>query len=188
MKSMKKNKEFKIGFCMSDGDIKEGIKMDYDSFVNDFDMGIFSVCKEWQNKNSEIYITIKDGETLVGYICFMPLKKSTYEKYRKGLLHDSQISGDDIVPYKSQHKYNCLFCSIVIKKDYQNGIAIIMLLDALKQKILDLKSRNIDIERVLADCVTEDGIKLFSRLGFNYICSHEGGKIYELNSNILNSL
>ena len=183
-----KNKEFEIGFYMSDNDIKEAINMDYDYFSNDFDMGVFSVCKEWQNKNSEIYITVKKENKLIGYICFMPLKKSTYEKYRKGLLHDNKLSGDDIDIYKPNRKYRCLFCSIVIKKEYQNGNTIKVLLKALKQKLLELKSRNIEIERVLADCVTPDGMKLASKLGFKFICKHDGGSIYELNNSPLNLL
>ena len=178
-----KNKEFEIGFYMSENDIKEAINMDCDFFSNDLDIGVFSVCKAWQNKNSEIYITVKKENALVGYICFMPLKKSTYEKYRKGLLLDSQLSANDIVAYKPKNKYKCLFCSIVIKKEYQNGKTIKLLLSALKQRLLELKSRNIVIEKILADCVTKDGIKLFSRLGFKFIGKHDGKSLYEFNNN-----
>ena len=107
-------------------------------------------------------------------------------------MHETQLTGDDILPYETGHKYNCLFCSIAIKQDYRNCHVLTLLLEAMNQKLVSLKSRNIEISKILADCVTDKGIKLvsklFSRLGFKHICTHEGGEIYEFNGNLLDLL
>lgn len=165
---------------MTDEDLKQAIALDGESYSAEENVGIFSLCKEWYNKNPLMYTVMKHEGEVIGYVNFLPLTKDSYEKYKAGEMHDYEIREDDIETYEFDKHYNALLTSIVIKEDYRNGEAIKLLWDGFLDKLSHLKKLGIEIDNVLADCVSKDGEKFVGdRLGFDYITESKDGKIFE---------
>lgn len=69
--------------------------------------------------------------------------------------------------------------AVAIKEEYQDGEAIIELWNGLLNK---LKSLNLTISSVVADCVSKHGEKFEKqRLNAKFITNSNGGKVYEGN-------
>ena len=73
--------------------------------------------------------------------------------------------------------FNCLFTSIVIKPEYQDTNMVRELWNGFLENI---KQKKLKIDKVIIDCVSEDGEKFVKR-NFNakYITNSCEGKIYE---------
>ena len=73
----------------------------------------------------------------------------------------------------------CLFMSIVIDKKYQDGKAVILLTQALLDKINSYAKKGIYIKQMLAECVSEDGRRYITKT-FNgkKITNGKNGEIY----------
>lgn len=142
---------------------------------------VYQVCKFWLIKNDESFIIIKEKRfnKVVGYICFLPLVESVYQKYRDGKIHEYELRSKDILKYENGKSYNGLFCCIIIDEQHRDKTAIFELVEGFNKLIKSLNRRNIKIEKMVADCITKDGIKFVEREGYSYIKSYKGGKIYE---------
>jgi hypothetical protein len=171
-------KQFKIQQSMSLKELKESILLDKDTY-EDKDAGILELCLSWYQKNPLVYTVIKCNDEVIGYINFLPLKKSCYMLYKSGKIHDWQIKPKDIDNYIPNNAYNCLLTSIVLKEEYRDGQTVKLLWNGFLEKLQNFKKQNINIDYVLADCVSDDGEKFVKKLGFYFVCEHEGGKIFE---------
>ena len=116
---------------------------------------------------------------VIGYINFMQITDTAYNKVKQGKLKDYELSIDDIVLFQSKKPLKCLFTSIVIHPDYQTGFA----LNRLWQGFIDkLKSLNLTITSVIMDCVTDIGEKCaIQYLSAKFVNNSKNGKIYEGN-------
>lgn len=172
-------KNWNIKYVMTEELLKQAIDLDKSVF-EDNDIGDFNKCKEWLNINKEIYTILLFNNKVVGYINFMPITRDCYCKIKKGELKDYQINISDILPFEKDKEYNCLMTSIVIHKEFRNGIAVQRLWNGFKDKLLAFKKRNIKISLIIMDCVTDIGEKCaINYLNAKYVCNSNGGKIYE---------
>lgn len=170
--------KFKIETRVNDALIKEMIEIDKSVFKGN-NIGAFDRCKEWVKSNPDIYTMLMQDDFLVGYINFMPITDKAYHAIKQGKLNDWQLESKHIVQFKSNKPLKCLLTSIVIREDFQNTDAIIELWNGLLNK---LKSANLNISCVIADCISEHGEKLVKQnLNAKYITNSKGGKIYEGN-------
>ena len=79
--------------------------------------------------------------------------------------------------FESNEHLKCLLVGIVIRAEYQDTEAIIELWNGLLNK---LKSMNLTISSVIADCVSEDGENFVKKqLNAEFITNSNGGKIYQ---------
>lgn len=174
-------KNFTIEYNPTVDDIKEMIKLDNQAYEEKEDCGVLEKCLEWKRKCPDLYIVIKSDDKVVGYINFVPITRSAFERFKSGELKDYDLLKSDILPYKKGKNY-CLLMSIVMDKDFRISRALMFLFDGLKNKIADLKNRGITIGGVVADCVTFEGERMAQH--FNGEClvqTPSGSKIYEFN-------
>ena len=116
-----------------------------------------------RNIDADIIIVVKDKENIVGYMDILSLKKEVFEK----IIHSNQIIDDEIcrTDLKSFDDENYLYIlSIVIKKEYQNGEAIKLILKQYNDFI-----GSININGILATTVSADGYKFIKKLGFSEV-------------------
>ena len=158
--------------------IKEMIELDKLVFKGD-DIGAFDKCKEWVKRNPDIYTVLMADNKVIGYINFMPITDTAYNKVKQGKRKDYELGKDDIIAYSSNKPLKCLFTSIVVHPDYQKGLELARLWKGFINK---LKSLNLTIVSVIMDCVTEMGEKCAKNyLGARFITNSNNGKIYEGN-------
>ncbi|MBP3345110.1 MAG: hypothetical protein J6K97_02785 [Clostridia bacterium] len=169
---MKKYKSIKN---ISDDIILQMINLDNQAYKNN-DAGIFEICKDWLSVNKDIYTVIECDEKVVGYINFFPVSEECYNRYKTGKMRDCEISAKDILPFSSS-PVRCIFTSIVVDKNHQQGLVLKLLLKELKLK---LKQLNVDIISILMDCVTKSGERLALEFGnAKFITTSPSGKLYE---------
>ena len=171
--------KFKIINKVNDDLIKKMIELDKLVFKGD-DIGAFDKCKEWVGINPDIYTVLMTDNKVIGYINFMPITDTAYNKVKQGKLKDYELSTDDIVAsYSSPKPLKCLFTSIVIHPDHQTGLELARLWKGFINKLTSL---NLTIASVIMDCVTEMGEKCVKNyLGARFITNSNNGKIYEGN-------
>ena len=170
--------KFNIVNQVNDTLIKEMIELDKLVFKGD-DMGAFDKCKEWVKRNPDIYTVLMADNKVIGYINFMPITDTAYNKVKQGKRKDYELGKDDIIAYSSNKPLKCLFTSIVIHPDHQKGLALTRLWKGFINK---LKSLNLTIVSVIMDCVSYLGEKCAKNyLGARFITNSNNGKIYEGN-------
>ncbi len=177
-------KDWYIQHNIDDETLQQLILLDQGAYAAK-DIGDFSLCKRWLGVNDKIYTVLKLGNMAVGYINFIPLKDDVFERFEQGKMKDYNLTEDDILPFTKGASLNCLFMSIVIKKEFRDGMAIIKLTQAFTQFLDELKSQGVHIKKIIQDCVSVDGIKFaINFFGSKFVCesrnSNRFGKIYEV--------
>jgi hypothetical protein len=160
--------------------IKQAIDLDRLVYKNPVDVGDIDKCKSWIKKNNQIYTFLLNEDKLIGYINFMPVTETCYEDFKQGIIRDSDISSKDIVKFSNESPNKCIFISIVIHPDYQNGLEIRLLLKGFFNKLKLLKTENFNISHIVADCVSNIGEKAAVKfLKAKLIKESSKSKIYE---------
>ncbi len=114
---------------------------------------------EWDNKNSDIHIFVRDTEKdkIVGEITLLPLSKFQFDRFIKNKLQDTEINKDTLLDYIPNQSYYLLFSAIAIDSKYRNDrLVLSLLLEGLYRKILDLLNRGIKFLNMCAEGQTED--------------------------------
>ena len=151
------------------------------------DIGVFDTCKDWLTANKDIYTILTLNNKVIGYINFMAITDDCYNQFKLGKFKDYNLKNNHILPFKTNTPLKCLFTSIVIHPNYQNGTAILRLWNGFKEKIKALISSGMIIDTVIMDCVTDIGKKCaINYLNAKYICDSDNGKIFEGNLDFIN--
>ena len=142
---------------------------------------------EWDNKNSDIHIFVRDTEKdkIVGEITLLPLSKFQFDRFIKNKLQDTEINKDTLLDYIPNQSYYLLFSAIAIDSKYRNDrLVLSLLLEGLYRKILDLLNRGIKFLNMCAEGQTEDWMKFienFLNLSHKYT-TENGYKLYSFNN------
>lgn len=111
-------------------DLHQMLKLDDEYYANSY-KGQFDLCKQWLEKNNQIYTMLLFENQIVGYINFMPLTKSAYILFKNGLITDEQIQPKHITGFDKTH---CgLFASVVVDKNHRKAFK--MLFNAFFEKL-----------------------------------------------------
>jgi hypothetical protein len=166
-------------------DIEKAILLDYIVYdLNPDERFSVEKCMRWYNINDKIYIMIKEKKTenIIAYINASPITNKTYEDMLNGRYNDIEIDDESIVSYDMPGLYNLYIASIVIRPDYQNKGILKIIYEAFINRMIDLYSSDIIIERIVADAITSKGKKFCEIIGMNKIIHETARKssIFEL--------
>lgn len=140
-------------------------------------------CLDWYHKNKKIYTMIQDDNTkrIIAYVNVSPITEEYYEKIINGDYIDAELPSDAIVSYDIPDRYYAYFSSIVIHPDYQKTEVFMMLFDAITQKFIRLGEDGIFIDRIVADAVSDKGVKFCKLFGMKeQRSSSHHSQIYEV--------
>ena len=138
---------------------------------------------EWENKNHDVHIFIKDiiKKEIVGEITILPLSKNQFDKFMNNQLEDTEINANTLLKYENNKSYYLLFSTIAIAPNYRNEKVILsLLLEGLNNKLKMLSSNGIKFLNMCAEGQTSDGqkfIESFLNLKFKKY-TKEGYKLY----------
>lgn len=123
------------------------------------------------------------GEKLIGYLCAIPIDNKFYNKIRAGkVTEDVKIPVNKVLNYYPGNKYNIYIFSVVIHPEYQGTSSVFFLLNGFINNLLKLIKKGIEFDKVLADAVSEKGLKIATSLGLERICnSNHSSTILETN-------
>lgn len=176
---MKKERNWKVHYKATDELIAQAVELDAMVYEGD-DIGQVDRCKQWLEVNNQLYTFLTLNDALVGYINFMPITDECYAKIKTGKHKDFQLQLDEITQFVSGKEHKCLFVSVVVRKEFRDGLAIQRLWNGFKSKLEELKSKNVIITDIVTDCVTDIGEKCaINYLNGKFVCSSGNGKIYQ---------
>ena len=138
---------------------------------------------EWDNKNSDIHIFVRDNKKnkIVGEITLLPLSKEQFSKFMINELEDTEINKDTLLPYKSEGAYYLLFSAIAIDIEYrEDKLVLSYLLKGMNEKIQNLMKNGIKFLNMCAEGQTADGqkfIESFLNMKHRYT-TKDGYKLY----------
>lgn len=142
---------------------------------------------EWDNKNNDIHIFVKDIEInkIVGEITLLPLNEQQYQDFITYRLEDTELDAENLLIYTKGESYYLLFSAIAIDKNYrEDKLVLSYLLKGFYNKINDLIQRGISFKNMCAEGQTADGqkfIESFLNLKEKFI-TKEGYKLYSFDS------
>lgn len=176
--------EFRIinGVDVSIDDIEQAIELDKIVYDEEYFVSL-DQCLEWNEVNNQIYTMIKkvDSDSVIAYVNISPVTDEYYEKIKSGEFIDTYLPAEAIMSYDMPSVYNIYFSSIVIHPDYQNTRVFKMLYDALIDKIIKLGENDMYIKRMVADAVSDKGMKFCQLFGMEKVKnSHHNSTIYEV--------
>lgn len=139
-------------------------------------------CLQWYGRNRQIYTMLRDNQSgnIIAYVNLSPVTAEYYEKIRSGNFVDTFLPAEAIVDYDLPDIYDLYFSSIVVHPDYQNLGLLLTLFNAIAKKFLNLGKEGILIRRMVADAVSERGVKFCKLFGMTCLkgSSHDS-QIYE---------
>ena len=162
-------------------DINQALNLDKIVYQDDYIISI-EKCIAWYQRNSQIYTMLKDTLTnqIIAYINVSPISDEYYERIKDGDFVDTLLPPEAIMQYDLPYFYSIYFSSIVIHPDYQNTGVLKPLFDALVEKFIRLGNNDILMKRLIADAVTEKGVKVCELFGMEKIkSSKHHSQIYE---------
>lgn len=142
---------------------------------------------EWDRKNNDIHIFVRDKEEdkIVGEITLLPLSEKQFNDFLQNKFEDTELSAQKLSKYENNNSYYLLFSAIAIDKNYRNDkLVLSYLLEGLYNQINSLLNRNIKFQNMCAECQTKDGQKFienFLNLKVKNI-TKEGYKLYSFDN------
>ena len=145
------------------------LNIDYICYPEEYHLSE-DACIGYYHKNPFIYFIAVDSlGNVVGYINFSPITDNKYEELRSGKYIDTVITKDDILAYEANNKYSVYFSSICVHpQNRKQGVAT-SLIEELLRFIEELKKQDIEINRIVADAVSDSGYMLLKKLGFSKV-------------------
>lgn len=142
---------------------------------------------EWDRKNNDIHIFVRDKEKdkIVGEITLLPLSEKQFNNFLQNKFEDTELSAQKLLKYENDNSYYLLFSAIAIDKEYRlDKYVLHYLLEGLYNKISSLLNRNIKFQNICAEGQTKDGQKFienFLNLKVRNI-TKEGYKLYSFDN------
>lgn len=171
--------KFSVTNKIDEKDLRQILNYDKQSYTPDRCVS-FRRCNAWLKKNDRIVTAVKHVGNVVGFFSFIPVTEKFYTSFLNAEVNECQLSSRQVLLYLPNSELSCLFCDIVVDKNFRDGEVIILLMSAFDNLIKKLNRQNIKVKRIVADCVSLDGLKLAKRMGFKPIKKHADGQIVEL--------
>lgn len=167
---------------LNSDDVLQALDLDKTTYPESFILQP-QICVDYFNKNNQIYIMIKSGEIVVGYLNFSPIDRASYEQIKTGKSIDVFLSKDNIVSYdeESDLPYYGYFSSIVVKKEYRHQGLASILMEELALEIALLAKKGIWFEKIIADVLSDGGAFFCKELGMKGLSSSQhNSSVYEM--------
>lgn len=163
-------------------DIREVLLMESEVYTENEQQEL-EHCLELYKINPYIYLFFKDNNTgqIVGNIDIDPVSEECYELIRSGHFYDSEITTEMLLPYDMPALYDIYFCGIMIRKEYRNSSLFLYMFNAVIDLFMNLGERGILPRKMIADAVTENGIKFCKLFGMEKVKeSDHQSSLYEV--------
>lgn len=152
------------------------------SYFTDNNISAAKEVLRWYEKNDFTCVGVRNEKNeIVASVSILPLKKNTFMDIYENKMNEADVMAEQIEEYQDNKTYYIYLSSISIDEKYRNNYMVITTLLKGCINLFDLLiSRNIKIEKVMADASTIHGEKICNKLlKMNYITdtSHKS-KIY----------
>lgn len=173
--------QLKVDYKFDFKDFKMMEDIEHSYFEND-NIAPADECLKWYEKNDLTCVGVRNEyNEIIASVSILPLQKSIFMDIYKNKMNEADVLAEQIEEYQDNKTYYIYLSSISIDEKYRNNYKVVTTLLKGCINLFDLLiSRNIKIEKVMADASTIHGEKICNKLlKMNYITetSHKS-KIY----------
>lgn len=136
---------------------------------------------KWYIHNKDTSVAIKDVLTgeLVAFIILLPITDGLHDKIMSGDFEDNAISLDQIRRYENEGKYKLYLSSIAVNMKYNRSLALRMMLNEFANRFIDYADRNIFIDSIITDAVSQRAQDFCKAIGMHEVCQTvHNSKVY----------
>ena len=156
--------------------LKIDYKIDYEDFkkMEDIEHSYFpdnnitpaEEVLKWYQKNDLTCVGVRNKEDeIIASVSILPLKKNTFMDIYENKMNEADVVAEQIEEYQDNKTYYIYLSSISIDEKYRNNYIVVKtLLKGCIDLFDSLISRNIKIEKVMADASTIHGEKICEKL------------------------
>ena len=163
--------QLKVDYKFNLEDFKKMEDIEHAYFEND-NIAPADECLKWYEKNDLTCVGVRnDKNEIIASVSILPLKKNTFMDIYENKMNEADVLAEQIEEYQDNKTYYIYLSSISIDEKYRNNYMVITTLLRGCINLFDLLiSRNIKIEKVMADASTIHGEKICNKLlKMNYI-------------------
>ncbi|MGC8515885.1 MAG: metallophosphoesterase family protein [Thermoplasmata archaeon] len=132
-----------------------------------------------QNPDTWRMLINESTREVVGYWHFVPLFPEDIRMAKDGLLDESEISVEKVVPMISKGRYDIYFLNIRMKKEYRGINWSKLLIESIFQSISDMAKNGIFIDEIVTNSYTGSAVAISKKFGLQPLKDHkERGKVY----------
>lgn len=173
--------QLKVDYKFDFEDFKMMEDIEHSYFEND-NIAPADECLKWYEKNDLTCVGVRNEyNEIIASVSILPLQKSIFMDIYENKMNEADVLAEQIEEYQDNKTYYIYLSSISIDEKYRNNYRVVTTLLKGCINLFDLLiSRNIKIEKVMADASTINGEKICNKLlKMNYITdtSHKS-KIY----------
>lgn len=116
---------------------------------------------------------------LAGFWCFVPLKEEYFEKAKKGLLKECDITLDILDYIDMPYEFRGYFLDIVISEKYRGSRNMMKLLSSFIEQVEKYAENGSFLVEWCANAYSFEGKRISEMFGLEFICSQtHGGEIF----------
>ncbi len=129
------------------------------------------------NKNKDCFITLRNQDDIIAYICFFPITKRLANMISSGnFTNDAEILPTDVLSYEDSEGVLYII-SVVVKPEYHNSDVVKRMMIDFENKVQEL-SELYNIKSVLATAISEKGHSTLLKSKFQDIVVNQRKSIY----------
>ena len=121
------------------------------------------------NKNKNSFIIIKYKNKLIGYLNYLVITEEKYNEMLNSNVIVDEFELNEILPFNENNSNYLTINSVVIDKEFQNGIAVRLLTSELQNILSEMNLNNYKIVGINGFAVSNDGMHFLENLGFEKI-------------------
>jgi GNAT superfamily N-acetyltransferase len=117
-------------------------------------------------------LLVVNRNQIVGYWGFAVLPKEQFDRAKAGVLLDSEITKDKIVPLDCPDEYLLYFVLIAVEEKHRSKGGGMLIRAFLNRLEVLARERRIFFREICANAFTKDGRRLCENFGMNYLREH----------------
>ena len=163
--------QLKVDYKFDFEDFKMMEDIEHSYFEND-NIAPADECLKWYEKNDLTCVGVRNEyNEIIASVSILPLQKSIFMDIYENKMNEADVLAEQIEEYQDNKTYYIYLSSISIDEKYRNNYRVVTTLLKGCINLFDLLiSRNIKIEKVMADASTINGEKICNKLlKMNYI-------------------
>jgi hypothetical protein len=144
--------------------------------------GIPEVLFKWHNINRDIFTIVEDTMTkkTVGCLTVLPISERLFQRIQEGAVVDVELPLPDIRKFDVPDFYKLYIASVIVDPAYEGSDVFRLLYESYLAKLLELAQREMYATELLADVISDDGIRLAEFLGMRKLRpTQHGSSIYK---------
>lgn len=157
------------------------VKMDYATIniENEEDEGTIEQWSDILRHNPDAFRYLLNGNELIGYWHYVFLNEETFDKAKKGLLLEGEITTDMLISPDSPGEYDGYFLCLTIAQEHRTARNLMRLFQAFARQMEEYAEKGIFVREWCTNAYSEEGETMCKVMKHAFLCNNiSSGRMY----------